>query len=69
MNELYNIWFSKWRKIVIKDMNDESWDVLMSEFTSVCEKYDYKVITEIGIALWAELDRRERYERQQRQAQ
>ena len=58
MNSLANGWFRKWRDHF--PMTDDDWESCIQELTDVHKQYPYQLIREIGTALVAELERRDK---------
>lgn len=59
MNRLVNVWFRKWRDCG-GQMTDNAWTACIQELTDVHKQYPYQLIREIGTALVAELERRDK---------
>ena len=58
MNSLANGWFRRWRDHFT--MTDDDWESCIQELTDVHKQYPYQLIREIGTALVAELERRDK---------
>lgn len=58
MNSLANGWFRRWRDHF--QMTDDDWESCIQELTDVHKQYPYQLIREIGTALVAELERRDK---------
>lgn len=56
VNKLVNQWFRRWRDARLAEQSD--WDTCISELTEIGHEFPYTLIAEIGVALVAELERR-----------
>lgn len=59
MNKLVNTWFKRWRDGG-GQMTDAAWMYCIQELTDIHKEYPYQLIREIGSALVAELERRDK---------
>lgn len=58
MNVLVNQWFKRWRDHL--PMQAPDWNSCIMELTDVHKQYPYQLIRDIGTALVAELERRDK---------
>lgn len=57
MQVLYNVWFSKWRRLT-REMTPDMWNLCYAELMHIKEQGNYEVVRRIGDALAMELDAR-----------
>jgi hypothetical protein len=56
LNEIYNIWFRKWRDAPPKSNID--WDRCNKEAEAIYRKYPYQLVADLCADFYAELNRR-----------
>lgn len=56
LNEIYNVWFRKWRDA--PPQSDIDWDRCHKEAEAISQKYPYQITADLCADLYAELSRR-----------